>query len=157
MYANEIAMYPDIMENLEYYMNFYGYNDFQIFKTWKEFPPTLQSLYQKEWDILGDLGKPDITVLYRKNPNEKYKTLIVEVKLNSIVLKDIAQAKMYGDIFKADKVFLVAPADLRRQIAQYYDVNNAIFTYCNGQVRYVKFDNRNLQIQQSFPIGGDIL
>ena len=39
-YENEIAMYPDIMENLEYYMNFYGYNDFQIFKTWKEFPPT---------------------------------------------------------------------------------------------------------------------
>ena len=156
-YKNEIDMYPDIIQNLEYYMDFYGYKDYEIFKTWKEFPPKLQSFYQKEWDILGDLGKPDIMVLYRTNSIEKYKTLIVEVKYNGITLNNIAQAKMYGDVFKANKVFLVAPEEIRRQLIQYYTVNDYLMNYSCGFVRFVRFVDKNLQLQTSFPSGGELL
>ena len=131
-YENEIAMYPDIIESIKYYMDFYGYDDYEVFKTWKEFAPKLQLIYQKEWNILSDISKPDIMVLYKKTGEEKYKTLIIEVKLNSVKLLDIAQAKMYGDIFQAENVFLVAPTEIRRQIQQYYSVNNNVFKYSNG-------------------------
>ena len=156
-YENEIAMYPDIMNSIKFYMNLFEY-ECKIFETWHEFKPELRERFQKEIDILGDFGKPDITVLYRKSDSEDYKVLIIEVKLNSVVMKDIAQAKMYGDIFKADKVFLVAPYDLRRMIEQYYYVNKNIFRYDGDkEIKYVKFADRNLLLQQSIPSGGEVL
>ena len=146
-YENEIAMYPDIMNSIKFYMDLFEY-ECKVFETWHEFKPELHEKFQKEIDILGDFGKPDITVLYRKSSDEDYKVLIIEVKLNSIVMKDIAQAKMYGDIFKADKVFLVAPYELRRMIKQYY--------YVNKEIKYVRLSDRNLLIQQSIPSGGEL-
>ena len=83
--------------------------------------------------------------------------LIIEAKLNSVVMKDIAQAKMYGDIFKADKVFLVAPYELRRMIEQYYYVNKNIFgNDGDKEIKYVRLSDRNLLIQQSIPSGGEL-
>lgn len=155
-YENEIAMYPDIMNSIKFYMDLFEY-ECKLFETWHEFKPELHEKFQKEIDILGDFGKPDITVLYRKSSDEDYKVLIIEVKLNSIVMKDIAQAKMYGDIFKADKVFLVAPYELRRMIKQYYYVNKNIFRYDGDkEIKYVRLSDRNLLIQQSIPSGGEL-
>lgn len=156
-YENEIAMYPDIIESIKFYMSLFEY-ECKVFETWHEFKPELCERFQKEIDILRDFGKPDITVLYRKTSLEDYKVLIIEAKLNSVVMKDIAQAKMYGDIFKADKVFLVAPCDLRRMIEQYYYVNKNIFIYDgNKEIRYVKLTDHNLLLQQSIPSGGELL
>lgn len=155
-YENEIAMYPDIMESIRFYMDLFGY-ECKVFETRLEFKPELRERFQREIDILGGFGKPDITVLYRKSSDEDYKVLIIEAKLNSVVLKDIAQAKMYGDIFKADKVFLVAPCELRRMIEQYYYVNKNIFRYdCDKEIKYVRLSDRNLLIQQSIPSGGEL-
>lgn len=157
-YENEIAMYPDIMDNIEYYMNFYGYNDYKIFKTWKEFLPEIAEKYQKEYDILQNFGKPDITVLYRKNSDEEYKTLIIEVKITVLTMNNIAQAKIYGDIFNADKVFLVSPYDIPRRIMQYFPYNDNLLSYSySRKIRLVKFVNKNLQLQSSFPTGGEVL
>ena len=155
-YENEIAMYPDIMESIKFYMDLFRY-ECKVFETWHEFKPELRERFQREIDILGDFGKPDITVLYRKSSDEDYKVLIIEAKLNSVVMKDIAQAKMYGDIFKADKVFLVAPYELRRMIEQYYYVNKNIFRYDGDkEIKYVRLSDRNLLIQQSIPSGGEL-
>ena len=155
-YENEIAMYPDIMESIKFYMDLFGY-ECKVFETWHEFKPELRERFQREIDILGDFGKPDITVLYRKSSDEDYKVLLIEAKLNSVVMKDIAQAKMYGDIFKADKVFLVAPYELRRMIEQYYYVNKNIFGYDGDkEIKYVRLSDRNLLIQQSIPSGGEL-
>lgn len=156
-YENEIAMYPDIMKNIEYYMDFNGYQDYKIFKTWKGFSTELAEKFQKEIDILQNFGKPDITVFYRKKVSEAYKVLIVEVKINTITMNNIAQAKMYGDIFNADKVFLVAPYDIPRKIVKYYPYNDKILAYSyNRKIRLVKFADKNLQLQSSFPNGGEI-
>ncbi len=154
-YENEIAMYPDIMESISNYMKFYGY-EYEVFETWHEFIGRIKEKYSSEFDILGDLGKPDIMILYKKQ-NQEERLLIIEVKIGSPVLKDFAQAKMYGDIFKADKVFLVAPYELRRNIGLFYEYNNCIFKYNFGTVRYVRFTNKNLQIQTSVPAGGEII
>ena len=154
-YENEIAMYPDIMTSISNYMSFYGY-EYKVFETWHEFIGKIKEKYATEIDILGDLGKPDIMILYKKKKKKK-KLLIIEVKIGIPVLKDFAQAKMYGDIFKADKVFLVAPYELRRNIGQFYEYNNYLFKYNCGTVRYVRFTNRNLQIQSSVPAGGEII
>ena len=157
-YENEIAMYPDIINNIEYYMKFYGYNDYKIFKTWKEFLPEIAEKYQKEYDILQNFGKPDITVLYRKNSQEEYKTLIIEVKITTITMNNIAQAKIYGDIFNADNVFLVSPYEIPRKIIQYFPYNDSILSYSfDRKIRLVKFVDKNLQLQSSFPNGGEVL
>lgn len=156
-YENEIAMYPDIMNSIKFYMDLFKY-ECKIFETWHEFKPELRERFQKEIDILGDFGKPDITVLYKKSDMDDYKVLIIEAKLNSVVMKDIAQAKMYGDIFKADKVFLVAPCDLRRRIEQYYYMNKNLFRYDGDkEIKYVKCADHNLLLLQSIPSGGELL
>ena len=157
-YENEIAMYPDIINNIEYYMNFYGYKDYKVFKTWKEFLPEIVEKYQKEYNILQNFGKPDITVLYRKNVQEEYKTLIIEVKNTPLTMNNIAQAKMYGDIFDAEKVFLVSPFDIPRRVIQYFPYNEKILSYgLSKKIRMVKFIDKNLQFQSSFPSGGEVL
>lgn len=156
-YSNEISMYPDIMDSIKKYMEFNKY-EFKIYKTWKEFEPELKIMFQKEIEILQDFGKPDITVLYKNKFESKYKVLIIEVKLNDIVMKDIAQAKIYGDIFDADKVFLVGTKELRRKIKMYYEYNDNILKYSKDrEIKYIRLDNKNLQMQQAFPIGGDLL
>ena len=155
-YKDEEAMYPDIIESIKYYLKLYDY-DFKIYETWHEFKPDFISRFQREIDILKDFGKPDITVFYKNKNMDDYKVLIIEAKKKSIVLKDIAQAKMYGDIFNADKVFLVSLHDLRRKIEQYYYVNKNIFKYSEGrEIKFVKLYSRNLQLQQAIPVGGEL-
>ncbi len=154
-YNNEKEMYPDIIESIKYYMDFYGY-PCKIFKTWQEFENELYEKYQKEFDILGNLGKPDIMVIYTDDM-QKEKTLIIEVKKEDVTLLNIAQAKMYGDIFNADKVFLVGPYELRRSIRQYYDVNHNILKYSNGRMmKFVQFKDKKLMLQNAFPEGGEL-
>lgn len=155
IYKDEKDMYPDIIKSIEYYMEFYGYK-YKVFKTWQEFKPELSDKYQKEIDILGNLGKPDIMVLYAK-PGEEEKTLIIEAKKEDITILNIAQAKMYGDIFNADNVFLVGPFELRRQIRQYYEVNKNILAYSEGKkIKFVQIEDRKLLIHRAFPEGGEI-
>lgn len=154
-YKNEEEMYPDIIKNLKYYLNFYGYK-YKVFETWHEFSTELTEKFQKELDILGTLGKPDIMVIYSTSTQEE-KTLIIEVKKTDITLLNVAQAKMYGDIFNADKVLLVGPYELRRSIKQYFDVNNNIFKYSNNRImQFVQFKEKKLMIQNAFPEGGEI-
>lgn len=155
-YENELDMYPDIIKSIKYYMEFYGYR-YKVFKTWREFEPELSEKYQKELDILGSLGKPDIMVLYTRM-GQPEKTLIIEVKKENITLMHIAQAKMYGDIFNTDRVFLVSPYDLRREIRQYFQVNRNIFRFSdNRMIKFVPFKDKKLLIQNVFPEGGEIL
>lgn len=156
-YDNEISMYPDIIDSLTTIFNFYGYSDsdFKIYKTWKEFHPDLKTKYSKEIDILDKFANPDITVVYKDHSGHE-KTLIVEVKKGAIVMKDIAQAKIYGDIFDSDYVFLVSLIDLRRKVKEYYAVNNTILGYSkNRTIRFVQLKDSNLQLQTSFPTGGE--
>ena len=35
--------------------------------------------------------------------------------------------------------------------------NNDLFNYSKGTVRYVRFINKNLQIQSSIPVGGEVI
>jgi len=154
-YKTEPEMYPYIIESVKYYMDFYGYQ-YEIFETWHEFKPKLVERYQKEIDILENLSKPDMMVIYSK-VGEKEKTLIIEVKNEQITLGHIAQAKMYGDIFNSSKVFLVGPDELRRQIRQYFDVNNNILKYTDNRIiKYVQFMDKKLLIHKAFPEGGEI-
>ena len=154
-YRHEVDMYPDIIDSIKKIMNLYGY-EYEVFETWHEFPVRFKEKYQAESEILSDFGKPDITVFFNKDGQEK--VLIIEVKLNAIIMKDIAQAKMYGDIYNADEVFLVSPCDLQNKIINYYGINKNIFAYSDNRViKYVSFKDKNLQVQNAFPPEGSLL
>ena len=105
-YSNEISMYPDIMDSIKKYMEFNKY-EFKIYKTWKEFEPELKIMFQKEIEILQDFGKPDITVLYKNKFESKYKVLIIEVKLNDIVMKDADACMNYLNIAYITSIYLL--------------------------------------------------
>ena len=151
-------MYPDIINSIDFYLKLYHY-EYKIFETWHEISTDVRDRFQKEFEILGDLGKPDIMVFLKKEFDEEYKVLIIEAKVNSIVLKDIAQAKMYGDLYDADYVFLVSPEDLRRNIIRYSDTNKNLFRYSDNklslkrEVKFIKISDKNLLINQPFPTG----
>ncbi len=154
-YVREEDMYPDIIKNLEFYFQLYGF-EYEIFETWHEFDFKLLEKYKKEIDILGFIGRPDIMAIYKDG--EKEKTLIIEVKKTDISLLNIAQAKMYGDIFNTDKVFLVGPFDLRNAIKDYYTYNTSILRYGdNREIKYVKLEDQKLLFQKAFPVGGNML
>ena len=154
-YSKEEEMYPDIINNLKFYFNLYGYEN-EIFETWHKFDSKLMAKYRREIDVLGFIGRPDIMAIYKKGNEEK--TLIIEVKKTDISLLNIAQAKMYGDIFNTDKVFLVGPYDLRNVIKDYYTYNTSIFRYGdNREIKYVRLEDKKLLFQNAFPVGGDML
>lgn len=155
-YSCEIDMYPDIIESMAKKMEFLGY-EYTIYKTWKEFSPGLKEIYPNVISILNKDVLPDLTVIY-KNKHGEQKCLIIEVKLGQLILKDIAQAKMYGDIFDADSVLLVSLKKIRKSFIEFYLVNQNYLKCANGSQLYTCIlDNKQLQLQNPFPLDGGII
>lgn len=154
-YHNEISMYPDIIESIIIQMNLLGYK-YKIYKTWKEFDSEFKEKYSNEIAILNKEILPDITVIYKDSQN-KEKSLIIEVKKNAIMIKDLAQAKMYGDVFKADSVLLVSLEPIRKSFIEFNEINPFFMKCSNGAQLYTcTLENKNLQIQKSYPLDGGV-
>ena len=156
-YNLEYEMYKDIRDSLTVFFELYGVKA-TVYITDKGYPEEIKNLYAREIDILGQDMHPDLMAVY-KDQSGKLSLLVVEAKKNHLTIKDIAQGKMYGDIFKAKAVLMVAPYDLRKSIKDYYGFNKRIMTYnCDKTVYAIKLENKKLQIQNAFPvISGDLL
>ena len=156
-YPVESKMYADIKSSLEVYFGLYGY-EANVFVTDVSYPEEIRDSYSREIDILGNDMHPDLMAVY-KDRNGKEQLIIVEAKKNPLTIKDIAQGKMYGDIFRASAVIMVAPYDLRKSIKDYYSFNKRIMSYDGSKPVYViKLENKKLQFQNAFPtIDGDLL
>lgn len=156
-YYFEYEMYSDIRVSLNAYFSLYG-TSAKVFITDKSYPEEIKDLYAREIDILGNDMHPDLMAIYNdKNGNTQL--LIVEAKKNQLTIKDIAQGKMYGDIFRAKAVLMVSPYDLRKSIKDYYLFNKRILTFDSDKIIYtIKLENKKLQLQNAFPvISGDLL
>ena len=156
-YNLEYEMYKDIRESLTKYLSLYGVKG-MVYLTDKSYPEEIKSLYSREIDILGSDMHPDLMAIY-EDCNGQKQLLIVEAKKNQPTILNIAQAKMYGDIFRAKAVLLVTPYDLRKSVKDYYGFNKRILKYdCDRLVYAVKLENKQLQMQNAFPaIVGDLL
>jgi hypothetical protein len=53
--------------------------------------------------------KPDIMGFVRKKESDKPEIITVEVKAGELKIRDVLQAKMYSDIFKATFAFIISP------------------------------------------------
>lgn len=155
-YENEISMYEDIIKSISNILEFRGYK-FRVFRTWKEFDPYLKERYTQVIAVLQKDVLPDIMVLYG-NTDKYEKTLIIEVKINSLIVKDIAQAKMYCDVFNADALMLVSCIEVRNAFKDFYKLNNNFLKCNNGTILHTcVLLNSNLQIQNCFPNDGGCL
>ncbi len=152
-YKNEVDMYPDIINSISEKMEFREYK-YKIFKTWQTFDDELKVLYPNAISILNKNVLPDITVIYKNSANEQ-KCLIIEVKRDALIVKDIAQAKMYGDIFNADSVLLVSSKEIRKSFVEFSFINEHFLKCSNGTQLYTcVLDNKQLQTQNCFPCDG---
>lgn len=149
-YSCEEEMYPDIEQSIKNKMNFNGC-DFKIYKTYKGFSGEIKTYFSKECAIIPNDAKPDFIVIYRLG--QKNKIIIIEAKLNQITIKDIGQAKIYGDIFSADHVLLVSTKEPRGRIKEYYSHNPKLLKYFDGQktIQLVELNNRELSFETAYP------
>ena len=154
-YKKELEMYEDIIKSISKKMEFYGY-DYKVFRTWKSFDPYLKSKFSLVCSILNKDTLPDIIVLYKNNENME-KTIIIEVKKENLIAKDIAQAKLYCDVFDADSVLLVSLIPLRKSFKE-FSQKNEYFLKCANSVQLYTcvLQDQQLQLQNSFPMGGNI-
>lgn len=156
-YDFEYKMYKDIQKSLNTYFDYCGIKA-NVYLTDKSYPEEIKEKFSKEIDILGNDLHPDLMATYIDS-NGEFKLMMVEAKKKPLTIKDIAQGKMYGDIFRANSVLMVAPYDLRKSIKDYYLFNKRILTFDSNKTVYaIKLENGNLQFQNAFPvISGDLL
>ena len=155
-YSREVDMYPDIINSISKIMNFYGY-EFNVYKTWQTFDQTLKDIYPNVVATLNKDTLPDLTVIY-KDANGQQKCLIIEVKIGELIVKDIAQAKMYGDIFNANSVLLVSLKKIRKSFIEFSSINGCFLKCTNGSQLYTcVLENGILQIQNCFPSDGGLI
>ncbi len=153
MYNQETDMYEDIIESISKKMAFYGYR-YKVFRTWKTFDQELKEMYPNVIATLNKETLPDITVCYVDKTGNK-RCLIIEVKIGQLIVKDIAQAKMYGDIFDADSVLLVSPIQIRKSFIEFSFVNKNFLRCTNtAQLYTCVLENKQLQTQNCFPADG---
>ena len=76
-----------------------------------EFSEKLQRVfdYRLFADLYAEKLKPDIMGFVRKKPSSKPELITVEVKAKAFTIRDVLQAKMYSDIFKAKFSFAISP------------------------------------------------
>lgn len=152
VYEKEIDMYEDIIKSISEKMEFYGY-EYKVFRTWKTFDPLLSQMYPNVISILNKEVLPDITVIY--NSKGSRKCLIIEVKIGQLIIKDIAQAKMYCDIFDADSVLLVSLKKIRKSFIEFSLINKDFLKCSNGAQLYTcAMENGALQTQNCYPADG---
>lgn len=156
LYRQEKDMYEDIISSISAKLKSLNFN-YKVFRTWKEFNQDFKDEFPTETAILGKGTLPDITILYWDENNNKHR-MIIEVKIGNLIVKDIGQAKMYGDIFNADKVLLVSLKDIRGSFIVFAE-NNHNFLLCANktQVYTCVLKNRQLQLQSTYPRNGGFL
>ena len=76
-----------------------------------EFSEKLQRVfdYRLFADLYAEKLKPDIMGFVTKKRNGKPEVITVEVKPTALTIRDVLQAKMYSDIFKARFSFAISP------------------------------------------------
>ena len=156
VYDDEKAMYPDIIDSISKKLAFFNYK-YTVYRTWKEFPPDLKKLIPDAVNILKKGALPDITVVYEDDNHNRH-FLIIEVKIGDLTIKDIAQAKMYGDIFNADSVLVVSLIKFRKNYTEFDLVNKNFLKCANGSQIYLCFMKyRQLQLQRVYPNDGGLI
>lgn len=156
VYDNEKDMYQDIIDSITVKLNFFGYK-YEVFKTWKEFSPRLKALIPNAIQILKKTALPDIIVVYT-GEDGKQRFLIIEVKDEKLKIIDMAQAKMYGDIFNADAVLLVSLIKIRKSFSEFNKINPFFMKCSNGAQLYTcTLEHRQLQLQTCFPNDGRLI
>ena len=155
-YSKEIDMYPDIIKSISDIMSLYGYK-FTVYKTWKTFDQELKDIYPNVVATLNKETLPDLTVIYH-NSSGQQKCLIIEVKIGDLIVKDIAQAKMYGDIFNADSVLLVSLKSIRKSFIEFSKINDCFLRCTNRSQLYTcVLQNGVLQTQNCYPPDGGLI
>lgn len=151
-YVHEKDMYPDIKTSVANFMNLHRYR-FTIYDTYDGNHVEIERKFVKEINILSNTMKPDFIVIYNDGHDEK--VLIIEVKLGTATIKDIGQAKMYGDIFSADYVWLVSAKKPRESLKIYYEHNNKLLQYycAEKNVELIELKDGVLRFQNAFPAG----
>jgi hypothetical protein len=102
--------------------------------------------------MLGRSYIPDLIIKISKNGIEDF--FVIEVKKGAITIKDIAQAKMYGDILKPKYLLLIGGDLPRRKWVDYYNINNQFLRYnTNKYLRIAKMDTVNFHDSRMIPGG----
>ena len=153
VYEKEVDMYPDIIDSISRKLSFLGYK-YKVFKTWQSFDPELKAMYPQVCAILNKDVLPDITVVYQG----ENKCLIIEVKIGNLTVKDIAQAKIYTEVFDADSALLVSLVKVRKSFVEFHNYNEHFLKCSNDAQLYIcALENEQLQLQSCFPSDGGIL
>jgi hypothetical protein len=150
-YKNEYDMYDKIAEHYRNLLTAFGY-DVKVFETYKSIDEEIRSHFISEWEMLGRSYIPDLIIKISKNGIEDF--FVIEVKKGAITIKDIAQAKMYGDILKPKYLLLIGGDLPRRKWVDYYNINNQFLRYnTNKYLRIAKMDTVNFHDSRMIPGG----
>ena len=156
-YTDEISLYPDIAKSFQKILKMRGF-DSVVYYTYKEFLPKFKDMFSQEISILDKDARPDLIITYY-NKSKELKKIAIEVKKNDLTLKDIAQAKIYCDVFQTDDVFLISLKEVRDKFKRYYRHNKDILVCANGKIlkTLVLSNDGDLMYQNIFPQEEDIL
>lgn len=86
---------------------------------------------------------PDLTGFLRRKDSRSKEIITVEVKLRNLRIKDINQARLYGEVLRAKHCLLVSPYDIPTEIEQFVKNNTAIISSnlsTFNRVTILKFD-----------------
>ena len=132
-------MYQGVKKALTAYLQADDKIDIRLEITADTFPETLKTHVQKELlfllenktyrpDLFGHIGGSDCTSIYGKSDF----ILTVEVKPRAITLKDIFQAKMYGEIYSTPFAFLISPERPKQRLLELIKLRPDFLGYSAG-------------------------
>ena len=151
-YENEIAMYPDIMNSIKFYMNLFEY-ECKIFETWHEFKPELRERFQKEIDITPEMNVVELmNIISLESPLLLDKTLKGLYKGNLKPIKqDSSKATFTKKIKKEEKIidWSMDAQKLHDKIRAMYQINTNHTTFNNKiikilQTQVVPYQSNNI-------------
>ena len=143
--AEEKRLYDPIKESLE--RDFGQLGECYLEKTAgvQYFPEKLKRIFEPEVLHILRVEKfcPDLTGFLRRKDSRTKEVITVEIKPRNLRIKDINQARLYGEVLKAKHCLLVSPNNIPTEIKQCVEKNSAIFrTYSSAfdRVTILKFD-----------------
>lgn len=81
-------------------------------------------------------GSPDLVGYIEQDFGIKH-FITVEIKSEKITIKDIAQAKLYGDLFDAKYAFLVSPEPIPVEIKRLHQKLSILHRFMSGHNTYI--------------------
>ena len=143
--AEEERLYDPIKKSLE--RDFGQLGECYLEKTAdvRYFPEKLKRVFEPKVLHILRVEKfcPDLTGFLRRKGSRTKEVITVEVKPRNLRIKDINQARLYGEVLKAKFCLLVSPNNIPVEIKQFVKDNQAIIrSYFStfDRVAILKFD-----------------